>query len=142
MLTSRYHYSLRQNVLLSVAWLAFLVFTSVLSFQLRNFTESLLLYLPTAVSIGLVHWYGYRILPVIYINAIATLIIWNSPDGWLRLLLVATHEPVVAFASRFLVQLFRKKGDETGLNSTDQFVRFVAFGLVIPVGVNSTYTYF
>jgi signal transduction histidine kinase len=138
---SQNHNSTAYRLFLGSGWLGMLVLTSYISYELRNFTHSLLLYLPAALSIVMVHWYGYRILPVIYINAIITLFIWKSPGDLTHILLVATHEPVVAFASKFLTDLFRGKNAREKMSSSNLFVKFVGFGFVIPIGLNSIYTY-
>ena len=137
------HYStnVRQNLQISAVWLCILVFISFLSFQLRNFTDSLLLYLPTAFSILLIHWYGYRILPIIYINAIITLVMWNAKGGMFRVLLIATHEPLVAFISKVLVDKFQRKTANGYFSSANQVVSFTLLGIVVPIIFNSLYTY-
>jgi two-component system, sensor histidine kinase len=114
---------------------------SLLSYQLRNFTDSLLLYLPAAFSILLIHWYGYKMLPIIYINAVVTLIIWKAKGDWINIMTIATHEPVVAFASKFLVDRFRHENNKEYLKDTNAFVRFTLLGIFIPIGCNSFYTY-
>jgi two-component system, sensor histidine kinase len=119
---------------------ALLAAAAVISFQLRTVTNSLLLYLPTALSLVVVHWFGLRMLPVIYLNAILTLLIWGASGGFLRIAILATHEPVVAAASWFF---YRKlfSSNEKILQSTNSFLRFVILGIVLPVSVNSIYVY-
>jgi signal transduction histidine kinase len=134
-------YTFQQSIKISIVWIFILAIISLLSFQLRNFTDSLLLYLPAAFSILLIHWYGYRMLPIIYINAVITLIIWNAKGDWMRIMLVATHEPLVAFVSKFLIDLFYKKNNRQYLAHTNDFVRFVVLGIIIPIGFNSIYVY-
>jgi two-component system, sensor histidine kinase len=110
-----------------------------ISYYLRNFTDSLLLYLPTALGFVMIHWFGPRVLPLAAINGFATLILWKAPGGWDRLLLLSTREPVVVFISWFLcrhLSIFRY-----GLPSTRAFSQFVFFGIVVPDIVNSFYTY-
>ena len=130
-----------QPFLLSLLWLVLLVLISLLSYYLRNFTNSLLLFLPLALGIVLVHWYGYKILPVIYINGIITLFIWRASGSWTHILLIATHEPMVAFISRLLVSKVQKKAIAECFGSVNEFVLFIGLGLLIPVACNSFYTY-
>jgi signal transduction histidine kinase len=134
-------YSLGQNLKIWSVWLVILVSITFLSYELRNFTNSLLLYLPIGLSIVLVHWYGYRILLVIYLNAIAALLIWKSKGDWLTMIFIATHEPLIAFISKYLVDKVQKKSIRDCLNSADQFVIFTVVGIVIPISFNSFYTY-
>lgn len=123
-----------------LASLAIMVTASVISYQFQNLTNSLLLYLPTALAIVLIHWYGYQMLPLIYINGIITLLIWNMPGGWMRLLIVATHEPVVALVSKWLYDRFVKDGKHL-LHNTQHFARFTALGIAVPFFFNSIYVY-
>ena len=119
--------------------LLILLFGSLVSFYLRNFTDSLLLYLPTAMAIVLVHWFGLRVLPLTYINSFFTLWIWGAPGSLGYLLLLATREPVIVFASWALAN--HKLIRSNGLASTKSFVSFVILGVVIPDTINSFYTY-
>lgn len=121
--------------------LAVLVGAAYLSFKLRTVTNSLLLYLPTALSIVVVHWIGPRVLPVIYLNGIATLMIWGASGSYLRIALLASHEPVVAFTSWLLVKKVLHNSNAYPLDSTDSFLRFVILGVVVPITVNSIYVY-
>jgi two-component system, sensor histidine kinase len=54
---------------------------------------------------------------------------------------VATHEPVIAFASKFLIDKVQRKSIRECFNSSNDFVLFVALGIVIPIMLNSLYTY-
>jgi two-component system, sensor histidine kinase len=120
---------------------AVLVAGAFISFKLRTVTDSLLLYLPSALSIVLVHWIGLRILPLIYLNGIVTLIIWSATGDYLRIGLLATHEPAVALASWLLVNKVTPLKDVEPLHSTDSFLRFAILGIVIPITINSAYVY-
>jgi len=128
------------RLLVWLASLALMVTASVISYQFQHLTNSLLLYLPTALAIVLIHWYGYQMLPLIYINGIITLLIWNMPGGWTRLLIVATHEPVVALVSKWLSDRFVKDGKHL-LHNTQHFARFTALGIAVPFFFNSIYVY-
>lgn len=112
---------------------------SYISFFFRSFTDSLLLYLPIALAFVMVHWFGLRILPLVFINAVITLFLWNASGGVGRILLLATHEPVIVFVSWVLCKnLIVRSG---GLSNRQVFVKFVALGIFIPVLINSLYTY-
>ncbi len=125
------------------AWpvlLLFLVSISYNSYFLRNFTDSILLYLPTPFAIVLLYWYGPRMLPIIYLNEIATLLIWGAPGGWMRIALIASHAPIMTYASWFLYRRTNSEGVKDLLSSTDSFIRFVLLGIFIPVLINSLFT--
>lgn len=112
---------------------------SFISSYLKNFTDSLLLYLPTSLAFVMVHWFGPRILPLAFINGFVTLFLWNAPGGWDRLFVFATREPVIVFVSWYLCKDLIVKSK--GLTSTQTFSRFTLFGIVLPDVVNSFYTY-
>ena len=101
----------------------------------------MLLYLPLAFSIVLIHWYGWRILPILYINAIATLILWNAPGSWFRILLLGTHEPVVAATSKLVVDFVNRGRKVSFFSDTKTLVGFVVYGVMLPCLVNSVYVY-
>lgn len=114
---------------------------SYFSFQLRTATDSLLLYLPLVMGIVYIHWFGWRILPILFINGITTLIIYGATDFTPLVWWLSTHEAAVAFTSWLLYhKLFPPKSTQ-GFDNTNAFLRFVMLGLVIPVCVNSVYVY-
>lgn len=119
--------------------LAVLITGSLISYYLKNFADSLLLYLPTSLAIVLMHWFGWRILPLTYINSLVTLLLWSAPGGWDRILLLATREPVIVFASGFLCKDLVKQSN--GLSDTKSLIRFILLGIIIPDLINSIYTY-
>lgn len=121
--------------------LLLLIGVSYVSHQLRTVTDSLLLYLPNALSIVLVHWLGWRILPLIYVNSLATLLIWGAAGSWLRIGVLATHEPMIALASWFLYSRSSATGETGLLRTTDSFLRFMIFGIAVPITINSFYVY-
>ncbi len=121
--------------------LLFLVSISYGSYFLRNFTDSVLLYLPTPFAIILLYWYGPRMLPIIYLNEILTLVLWGAPGGWLRIVLLSSHAPIMTYASWFLFKRTNKEGIKDLLSSTNTFIRFTVFGVFIPVLINSLFTY-
>lgn len=125
------------------AWpllLAVLVSISYGSYFLRNFTDSILLYLPTPFAIVLLYWYGPRMLPIIYLNEIATLVIWGAPGGWMRIALIASHAPIMTYTSWFLFKRSNNEESKALLSSTDSFIRFVLLGILIPLLINSIFT--
>ncbi len=130
-----------------LAWWGWFVLLGVLiivsygSYFLRNFTDSVLLYLPTPFSIVLIYWFGPRMLPIIYINEVITFVLWGASGGPLRIALLALHAPVSVFASWFC---YRKKNKEAGsgfFHSTSSFLSFVLFAVLLPVVINSIFTY-
>lgn len=126
------------------AWpllLTFLVSISYGSYYLRNFTDSVLLYLPTPFAIILLYWYGPRMLPIIFINEIITLLLWGASGSWIRIVLLATHAPVMTYASWFFYKRTNKEGLNDLLSSTDSFIRFVLLGVFVPLLINSLFTY-
>lgn len=133
----RHHVTWRELLL----WQVFLILISVLSHYLRSITDSLLLYLPIAFSIILIHWYGWRSLIIIYVNAIITLLLWKAQGQWWWILLLATHEPVIAIASKLLIdKLIRIHYKDFFSNST-RLTLFILYGILIPVSLNSVYVY-
>jgi signal transduction histidine kinase len=112
---------------------------SYVSYYLRTYTDSLLLYLPTSLAIVMVHWFGPRILPLAFINAFVTLFLWQAPGNWDRILFLASREPVIVYVSwalcRNLIQDFK------GLSNTQVFAKFTFRGIIIPDLINSFYTY-
>jgi signal transduction histidine kinase len=112
---------------------------SIISVLLRNFNNSLLLYLPSALGIALIHWFGPRMLPLSYLNGIFTLFLWGAPGGWERYLILATHEPLVAFLSWLLARKIIHNAQ--GFPSTSIFIRFTLLGIAIPDLANCFYTY-
>jgi signal transduction histidine kinase len=112
---------------------------SYISYYARTITDSLLLYLPTSLAFIMVHWFGLRILPLAFINALVTLFLWNAPGPWERILFMASREPVIVFVSWFLCRDLIN--NSKGLSTTQVFVKFVFRGIFIPDLINSLYTY-
>ena len=112
---------------------------SYISFYVRNYTDSLLLYLPTSLAFVMVHWFGPRILPLAFINALVTLFLWQAPGDWDRILFLASREPVIVFASWFLCKDLVYAS--SGLSDTKSFGKFILLGIVVPDLINSLYTY-
>lgn len=116
-----------------------LIISSFVSYYLKNLTNSFLLYLPTSIAIVMVHWFGLRVLPLTFLNAIITLLLWQAPGGWDRILLLATREPVAVFASWFFCK--KLNSGFYGISNTRSFLRFTLLGIVVPNLFNSLYTY-
>jgi len=116
-----------------------LIIGSIASSYLRDFNNSLLLYLPSALGIVLVHWLGLRILPITFINGIITLFLWHVPGGWLRYVMLASHEPAIVLTSWLLSHHLTRKGE--GFSGISDFVLFIFLGLALPDAVNCFYTY-
>lgn len=111
------------------------------SYFLRNFTDSVLLYLPTPFAIILLYWYGPRMLILVYLNEIITLVLWGASGGWLRIGLLALHAPLMTFASWYLFKRLNKEGLNDLLSSTSSLIRFTVLGVLVPVVINSFFTY-
>lgn len=112
---------------------------SILSVLLRNYNNSLLLYLPSAIAVIFIQWFGPRVLVLSYLNGIVTLFLWNAPGDWLRYLMLASHEPLVCFLSWLFARKFVNA--ETGFSTTRLFVQFTFLGIAIPGLANCLYTY-
>src|SRR5258705_5282241 len=97
-----------------------LVLGSILSVLLRNYNNSLLLYLPSAIGIVFIQWFGPRVLILSYLNGIITLFLWNAPGDWLRYLILASHEPLVCTLSWLFARKFINA--ENGFSTTRLFV--------------------
>jgi signal transduction histidine kinase len=104
-----------------------------------NIDNSLLLYLPAALSILFIHWYGLPALPIIYLNSLLTIILWKAKGSMGWYLLMASHEPAVAFTSWLLARhLLNERG---GFKDVITFSKFIILGIAIPGAVNCFYTY-
>jgi signal transduction histidine kinase len=125
-----------------LTWLlAFVILAtgSIASSFLRDFNNSLLLYLPSALGIVLVHWLGLRVLPLTFVNSLFTLYLWHISGGWPRYAFLASHEPAIAFTSWLLTRHLIQK--EQGFSRTSAFLQFTFLGLAVPDAVNCFYTY-
>jgi signal transduction histidine kinase len=99
------------------------------------------LYLSNALGIVFIHWFGWRIVPLIYINGATTLLIWGFSGHWLKAGILASHEPAIAITSWLLCAKAFPSKEGISLSTTDSFFRFVMLGIAIPVCVNSVYVY-
>lgn len=114
---------------------------SYLSYHLGTVTNSLLLYLPLVLGIVFIHWFGWKIFPILLINGVSTLMIWGVSNFNLRLSFLSTHEAVVALASWFLCYKFIPATDLLRFNKTKSFLLFVFLGIFVPISINSIYVY-
>lgn len=80
-------------------------------------------------------------LPIIYLNEIVTLVLWGASGGWIRIILLASHAPIMTYASWFLYK--RKNKEKLGnlLSTTNSFIRFTLLGVLAPVIINSFFTF-
>jgi two-component system, sensor histidine kinase len=118
-----------------------LITLSYLSYQLGSVTNSLLLYLPFVLGILYIHWFGPKILPVIFINGVTTMMIWGVTKFPLKMMVLTTHEAAVALSSWLLYTQISGNKNFQPFSTTNHFLRFVLLGIVIPVCVNSAYVY-
>jgi signal transduction histidine kinase len=89
-------------------------------------------YLPTALSIVLIHWIGPKyVLPVVYLNAFCTSYLWGNPiDKWTLWFVFAIPETLFAFLSWFLFRVaYRGKYWLPDIHNTSVFM---AVGVLIP----------
>jgi two-component system, sensor histidine kinase len=90
-------------------------------------------YLPTALSVLLVNWWGPRIvLPVMYFNAVLSTYLWGIPaDRWPDWLVYGIPETMFTFMSWFL---FRKvcKG-KYWLPDSKNTITFLFVGILVPI---------
>lgn len=130
------------NLALQALLLQALLFTlSYLSYQLSSVTSSLLLYLPLVLGIVFIHWFGWKILPLLFINGVTTLLIWGVTNFTLRMVLLSTHEAIVAFVSWYLYTKAWPPQSRFPFTTTNSFLRFIVLAIVIPICVNSIYVY-
>jgi two-component system, sensor histidine kinase len=88
-------------------------------------------YVPTAVGIVLIHWWGpARVLPAMFIVATLNTYYWGV-DDWTVWPIYAAPEVFSVFLSYFL---FRKvMHGRYWISSTRQFIKFTIFGVLIPI---------
>src|SRR5690242_17833276 len=118
-------------------WIApFFVFAagSEIAILFKTYFGSSIFYLPLALGLVLIHWWGPRVLTALYIN---TLIFSVQPLTELSTWLIATHTAVCGLASWLL---FRKmaRGD-CRLETIDDLLKLSLLGLMIPIAINSLY---
>jgi signal transduction histidine kinase len=119
-----------------VFWLTTGSYASIL---VGKIDSSLLLYLPAALGIIFVHWYGLRVLPLTFLNGLLTVFLWKAKGSFLWILFLASHEPAVALVSWLLARHLIDWRE--GFKDTFTFSKFILLGIVVPNLVNSIYTY-
>lgn len=97
-----------------------------------------LFYLPIPLGLILVHWWGLRVLPGLFINSIVTTVIWGDADfTWQALMM--THETFCVFVSWYLFSYkFKGKAWLPDIKNTGYFV---VLGIMIPVTINGIYVF-
>src|SRR5688572_1794740 len=84
-----------KNILYLLLLQVILIALSFLSYKLRSVTDSLLLYLPLVMGIVFIHWFGWRILPILFINGITTLKIYGVTKFTPLMWFLSVHEAAV-----------------------------------------------
>jgi signal transduction histidine kinase len=123
----------------AIQWMACFAVGSYASVLVGKIDNSLLLYLPAALGIIFIHWYGIRALPITFLNGLLTVYLWKAKGSFLWYLLLASHEPAVALVSWLLARHLLSSKD--GFKDTITFSKFILLGVVIPGMVNCFYTY-
>jgi len=88
-------------------------------------------YLPVPIGIVLVHWWGPRVLPALFVNAMMSAPLWHLPFLWAPI--YALPETITVALSWFLFSRWAR--GQCQLPDVKQTVSFVALGIVVPVGV-------
>ena len=130
-----------KNILYLLLLQVVLIALSFLSFKLRTVTDSLLLYLPLVMGIVFIHWFGPRILPILFINGYTTLVIYGVRNFTPLMWFLTIHEAAVAFTSWLLFSKLFPPKNPNGFANTNSYLRFVLLGMVVPVCVNSIFVY-
>ena len=95
-------------------------------------------YLPTALSIVLIHWLGPRyVLPVVYLNAVCTSYLWGNPiERWTLWFVFAIPETLFAFLSWFLFRVaYHGKYWLPDIHNTSVFM---AVGVLVPAIIETS----
>jgi hypothetical protein len=93
------------------------------------------LYLPTAISIILVNWWGpSRVIPVMYLNASLTTYFWGIPvDRWFVWFIYSIPETLLTFLSWYLFRkVFNGKYWLPDIRNTVGFLVLAIFLPIIP----------
>lgn len=89
------------------------------------------IYLPTAFGIILVNWWGpWRVVPLVYINAVVSSFLWNIPEisNWF---LFSIPETLMVLISWYLFS-YKAKG-EYWLPDIRNLLLFLLLGIIIPI---------
>jgi two-component system, sensor histidine kinase len=90
-------------------------------------------YLPTALSVLLINWWGpKRVLPIMYLNATFSTVFWGIPaERWTDWFIYAVPETLLTFLSWYLFRkIFQGK---YWLPDTQSTLLFLAVGILIPI---------
>jgi two-component system, sensor histidine kinase len=90
-------------------------------------------YLPTALSVLLINWWGpKRVLPMMYLNAALSTYLWGIPaERWTDWLVYAIPETLMTFLSWYLFrEVFKGK---YWLPDTQSTILFLVAGVLIPI---------
>lgn len=93
-------------------------------------------YLPTAISIVLIHWWGPRVLLAVYLNAIFSNTLWGVSRTYLWPVYGFT-DVIVAFLSWYLFS--KKFNGKFWLPDISQLLLFLSVGIAVPVVVEILY---
>jgi signal transduction histidine kinase len=127
------------NLLAATQCILYFALGSYASILVGRLDSSLLLYLPAALGIIYIHWYGPRVLPILLLNGLFTTFLWKAKGGLLWYLFLASHEPVIALTSWLLARHLIDRS--RGFKDIMAFSKFILLGIVIPNLVNCFFTY-
>lgn len=126
-----------QNVKVTLPWWTWLVpvlvihITGHLSLLFKYDQGVSTLYLPTAVAIVMVNWWGVaRVIPALYIVATLNTYYWGIAEYWLWPILAAP-EAIAVLISYYLFRIVFK--GKYWLPSTREFLLFIFVAIIIPL---------
>ncbi|MEQ9099926.1 MAG: ATP-binding protein [Imperialibacter sp.] len=126
-----------RNILPWWTWVAPLIIffaASYLSSIYRISSSAALIYLPTAIGIILVNWWGpVRVLPMVYINAVICGYLWGV-DPWYFRPLFALPETSFVFLSWYLFSV--KNHGKYWIPDTHNLNLFLLWGIIIPLFIS------
>lgn len=93
-------------------------------------------YLPTAISIVLIHWWGPRVLPAVYLNAIVSNTLWGVSRIYLWPVYGFT-DVIVTFLSWYLFS--KKAKGKFWLPEIKHLLLFLSVGIAVPVIIEILY---
>jgi two-component system, sensor histidine kinase len=89
------------------------------------------IYLPTALGVVLVNWWGPRkIIPLVYLNAVGSSFLWGIPDvkDWF---IYSIPETIMVFLSWYLFTVVAK--GKYWLPDIQNLLKFLLFGIILPI---------
>lgn len=113
-----------------LAGIAVLHLGSEISVQFKIDDGISAIYLPTAFGIVLVNWWGpWRVVPMVYINAVASSFLWDIPDvrNWF---LFSIPETLMVWCSWYFFSLVNGK---YWLPDIRQLLFFLLLGIILPI---------